>query len=334
MKFKLILTKNAENFILAHTIKRKNLVIKKGKVLDKEYISLLLNNKIQKVYVAIIEKYDYSENLSARLIAEHIAPNKLFKIIVSNGRADIFTKVQGLLNIKKENLLKMNAKFNNIAISTLKNKSIVKKGQLIGNVKILPYAISKREILKIINNLQYKRVFHVSKKTINKIGLIFTSNDAKNFNKKKLLNAIDSRLNKFNLEVSLTEFCEHNHKILSNQIKKILKKNIELLLIYGETSISDINDVVPRSIVDIKGKIISSIMPTDPGNLLLVGTVNNVIIIGVPGCAKSPSRNGFDDILERVCHGEKFNKKKIAEIAIGGLYKNIVRNLDEKVSLR
>ena len=99
---------------------------------------MLLNNKIQKVYVAIIEKYDYSENLSARLIAEHIAPNKLFKIIVSNGRADIFTKVQGLLNIKKENLLKMNAQHSDIAaISTLKNKSIVKKGQLIGNVKIL-----------------------------------------------------------------------------------------------------------------------------------------------------------------------------------------------------
>ena len=46
------------------------------------------------------------------------------------------------------------------------------------------------------------------------------------------------------------------------------------------------------------------------------------------------ARNGFDDILERVCHGEKLNRKKIAEIAIGGLYKNIVRNLDEKVSLR
>ena len=31
---------------------------------------------------------------------------------------------------------------------------------------------------------------------------------------------------------------------------------------------------------------------------------------------------------------EKNLIKKIAEIAIGGLYKNIVRNLDEKVSLR
>ena len=62
--------------------------------------------------------------------------------------------------------------------------------------------------------------------------------------------------------------------------------------------------------------------------------VNNITIIGVPGCAKSQSRNGFDDILERVCHGEKFNRKKIAEIAIGGLYKTIKRKFDEKESLK
>ena len=88
-----------------------------------------------------------------------------------------------------------------------------------------------------------------------------------------------------------------------------MKKNIDLILIYGETSISDINDVVPKSIATIKGKVISSIMPTDPGNLLLIGNISNTTIIGVPGCAKSLKRNGFDDILERVCHGEKFNKK-------------------------
>ena len=145
-----------------------------------------------------------------------------------------------------------------------------------------------------------------------------------------LLKAVNSRLSKFNLKVNLIQICKHNHKVLSSVIKKVLKKNIDLILIYGETSICDINDVVPKSIIDIKGKVISSVMPTDPGNLLLLGKINNITIIGVPGCAKSLQRNGFDDILERVCHGEKFNRKKIAEIADGGLYKNIIRSLKEE----
>ena len=64
-------------------------------------------------------------------------------------------------------------------------------------------------------------------------------------------------------------------------------------------------------------------MPTDPRNLLLIGSISNTTIIGVPGCAKSLKRTSHD-ILERVCHGEKFNKK-IAEIAVGVLYKDLIR---------
>ncbi len=329
MQFKIVSTRKATSHILAHTIKFKSLVIRKGMILDSEKISLLIKNNINQVYVAIKEKNDYTENLSAKLVAEHISPSSLFKIIISNGRADIFSRKEGLLNINKDKLFKINANQKNIAICTLKNHSIITIGQLVGNVKILPYAIDKKVILKITKDTSIKRIFQISRKTIQKIAIIFTANNIRNLNKIKIFNAVNSRLDKFNLKINVTKYCKHNHKTLSANIKEISKDNIDLVLIYGETSISDASDVVPKSIRDIKGKVISSIMPTDPGNLLLIGKFKKMIIIGVPGCAKSLKRNGFDDILERVCHGEKFNKKKIAEIADGGLYKNIIRKFEE-----
>ena len=106
MQFKIVSTKKANSHMLAHTIKVKDLVIRKGKVLDKEHISLLIKNNINQIYVAVIEKNDLSENLSAKLIAEHISPKSQFKIVVSNGRADIFSKTEGLLNINKKKLLR------------------------------------------------------------------------------------------------------------------------------------------------------------------------------------------------------------------------------------
>ncbi len=329
MQFKIVSTKKASTYILAHTIKLKDLVLRKGSVLNQEHISILIKNKINEVYVAIKEKHDYSENLSATLIAEHISQKNLFKIIVSNGRADIYANINGVLNLNIQSLFKINSDFQNIAVSTLKNYSFVTRGQLVGNVKILPYALNKKDILKITKNYSIKKIFNLSKKTIQKVAIIFSANNIKNTNKEKLLKAVNSRLDKFSLCVNYEFFCKHNHKSLSVELKKVLKRNIDLILIYGETSISDINDVVPRSIKDIKGKIISSIMPTDPGNLLLVGKINKKNVIGVPGCAKSIKRNGFDDILERVCHGEKFTRKKIAEIAAGGLYKNLFRQIEE-----
>ena len=153
-------------------------------------------------------------------------------------------------------LLKINSDFQNIAVSTLQNYSFVTRGRLVGNVKILPYALNKKDILKITKNIYIKKIFNLSKKTVHKVAIIFTANDIKNTNKEKLLKAVNSRLDKFSLCVNLVFFCKHNHKSLSVELKKVLEKNIDLILIYGETSISDINDVVPRSIKDTKGKII------------------------------------------------------------------------------
>ena len=41
-------------------------------------------------------------------------------------------------------------------------------------------------------------------------------------------------------------------------------------------------------------------MPVDPGNLLLLGKINQTHVIGLPGCARSPSLNGFDWILKKL----------------------------------
>ena len=57
----------------------------------------------------------------------------------------------------------------------------------------------------------------------------------------------------------------------------------------------------------------------------MYGTLQNKKIIGVPGCAKSNLRNGFDLILEKACFDFKINKKVIAELSYGGLFKNIIR---------
>ena len=57
------------------------------------------------------------ENISANLIAKHICSKKLFNIIVSNGRADIYSRIKGVLNIDEKKLLKINEKNQDIAIS-------------------------------------------------------------------------------------------------------------------------------------------------------------------------------------------------------------------------
>ena len=62
-------------------------------------------------------------------------------------------------------------------------------------------------------------------------------------------------------------------------------------------------------------------MPVDPGNLLFIGDLAGVPVIGLPGCAKSPALNGADWVMERVICGVPVTSADIAAMGVGGLLK-------------
>jgi molybdenum cofactor cytidylyltransferase len=64
-------------------------------------------------------------------------------------------------------------------------------------------------------------------------------------------------------------------------------------------------------------------MPVDPGNLLLLGHVGPVPVLGLPGCARSPKVNGFDWVLERLVAGVPVGPRDIMRMGAGGLLAEI-----------
>jgi molybdenum cofactor cytidylyltransferase len=64
-------------------------------------------------------------------------------------------------------------------------------------------------------------------------------------------------------------------------------------------------------------------MPVDPGNLLLLGHVGKRVMLGLPGCARSPKVNGFDWVLERLVAGLPVGAAEIMRMGSGGLLAEI-----------
>ena len=64
-------------------------------------------------------------------------------------------------------------------------------------------------------------------------------------------------------------------------------------------------------------------MPVDPGNLLLLGHVGELAVLGLPGCARSPKVNGFDWVLERLVAGLPVGPAEIMRMGAGGLLAEI-----------
>ena len=98
---------------------------------------------------------------------------------------------------------------------------------------------------------------------------------------------------------------------------------IDIIMIFGASAIIDREDVIPASLVSSGGTIVQLGMPVDPGNLLLLGSLEGAPVIGVPSCAASIKINGFDWILERLFADLPVGRDEIVAMAAGGLLSEI-----------
>lgn len=115
----------------------------------------------------------------------------------------------------------------------------------------------------------------------------------------------------------------HDTQALAAATGELVDGGAELVLTLGASSMVDDGDILPASIQAAGGRLEQVGMPVDPGNLLVLGSVRGVPTVGVPGCARSPKRNGFDMVLERLFAGREVRAPDIRGMGVGGLLAEI-----------
>ena len=98
-----------------------------------------------------------------------------------------------------------------------------------------------------------------------------------------------------------------------------LKAGAEMVLVIGSSAVADRRDIIPSAIEALSGTVNHFGMPVDPGNLMLIGEIKNIPVLGVPGCARSPKLNGFDWILQRLFCGLPVSSTEVSLMGSGGL---------------
>ncbi|WP_164158133.1 NTP transferase domain-containing protein, partial [Sandarakinorhabdus rubra] len=111
--------------------------------------------------------------------------------------------------------------------------------------------------------------------------------------------------------------CPHAPAALAEALSDIA--DADLVLVAGASATVDRGDVVPMAIERAGGTVTRLGMPVDPGNLIVMGVIGAVPVIGLPGCAKSPKRNGLDLVLERLLAGVAVTAADVAAMGEGGL---------------
>jgi molybdenum cofactor cytidylyltransferase len=314
MKFETRKIDDCIGWHLAHSVTVGTKRIKKASIVSVEDVISMHKHNMTELQVFKLDEKDVAEDKAAATLAIHFTGENTQTEKSMRGRCNIIASADGLLNIP-DTLNRANLLDEAITIATLPDRQQVKKGQLIATVKIIPYALDEALVEEALNiTASITIVPFAPYKTA-----LITSDIAL---KDKAFSAIENRVIATSGELTSVTKCAHTVNSISNEFTNVIQDtDIDLILILGASAISDRRDIVPNALVDAGGAVEHIGMPVDPGNLIMVGSISDKTVIGIPTCAKSPSLNGFDWVLSRFAARQAIKSTDIQSMGIGGLLK-------------
>ena len=324
MRFGAVPVGDAVGAVAVHSIRKAGLVLKKGTAIGEAEVAALRQAGIDEIVVARMEPGDVSEDAAAAAIAAAVAGAGVRVDRAFTGRANLFASGAGVLAVDKDAVDRLNRVDEAITFATLPAFKPVVAGEMIGTVKIIPFAVSSGQRDAALA-AAHGPVIRVVPYRIRKVGVVSTvlpGLASKVID--KTLRVTEERLAPAGATIVAERRVAHEQPALTRAIEEVLREGAELVIVFGASAIADRRDVIPAAVEAVGGRIEHLGMPVDPGNLLLVGAVNERPVLGAPGCARSPKENGFDWVLMRLLAGLNVSREDITGMGVGGLLMEIV----------
>jgi molybdenum cofactor cytidylyltransferase len=327
MIFGEFLTAEAEGAVLAHSVRLSDGSFSKGHKLNGGDIERLAAAGIDRVIAARIEAGDLMEDEAAERLARAIAPDHLTFSESATGRVNVYSTVAGLFIADRMAVDRINTLDPAITLACLADHVPVRTGDMVATFKIIPLAVSAAKVAAGVEILQRMPVFEVKPFIPHAVSLVATELPSlKASVMDKTARILSQRLQPSASVLQREERVAHGAADVAGAIRRALAAQDrlpKLVIVFGASAVIDAGDVIPEAIRLAGGEVIQVGMPVDPGNLLVLGKVGDVHVVGAPGCARSPKENGFDWVLDRILAGEQPTRQDISGMGVGGLLMEI-----------
>ncbi|HZD09866.1 MAG TPA: molybdopterin-binding protein [Candidatus Binatia bacterium] len=303
-------------------------MFRKGRALQPEDIARLRELGRRTVYVAELEADDVDEDTAARRVAERLYGEHFRLSGPSTGRANIYTTERGIMRVDTQRLMRIN-ECDGITLATLRNNTAVSADKIAATLKILPYAVP----LTVVTAAETiaagdDPLLRIDLLRARRVSLILSgSPSARERIVPSFESALAERLKALGATIATVDFVsldeEQDEANLAEVIRRRVREGAQLVILAGETAIMDRHDIAPRAVERAGGTVIAFGAPVDPGNLLMLAELDDVPVMGAPGCARSPKDNIVDLVLPRLLVGDRLTKRDITALAHGGLLEDV-----------
>lgn len=323
MRFGALNLSEAEGAVLAHAVKAGDLRLPKGHVLTSTDITALVHAGIGEVIVAQPHEGDLLEDEAAARLARAFAPDHLRFSPAATGRVNIYARTAGLFVASRQTVDRLNRIDPSITLACLADHVPVRPGDMVATIKIIPLAVAGALVKQAETLLKEHIAFEVKPFVARRTALIATQLPSlKPQVMDKTHAVLAARLRQSESQLTTERRVAHTEEAVAAAIDD-LKADHDLVIIFGASAVADREDVIPAAIRRAGGLVDHVGMPVDPGNLIVLGRVGTMPVVGAPGCARSPRENGFDWLLDRILAGEWPSPHDITGLGVGGLLKEI-----------
>ena len=315
MTFGEVATSDAAGAVLAHSVVVGTVRWSKGRLIGSADVATALAAGVARLTVARLDAGDVAENEAAAVLAARLAGPNVSAAAAAHGRANLIAAAAGLVRLDAAAVDAANAVDESLTIGTLAPLTRVAAGDVVATVKIIPYAVPRATLATAaaaaapigVTAFAPRRFVLIQTRVAGTTDKVLARTDA----------VTRDRIARLGGSLAPWVACAHDAVALAAVIAAVDADAI--VLIAGASATADRRDVVPAAIVAAGGTIERLGMPVDPGNLLCLGSHAGRAVVGLPGCARSPKRNGFDWVLERLAAGIAVDGREIAAMGVGGL---------------
>lgn len=318
MRFGPVPVDQAAGAILAHSLHLGKGRLRKGKVLDGDDLTAIRSAGHDHVTVARLDPGDLGEDAAAQRLAAALVPDpgatRLRLTKASTGRVNIYATGPGVLDLDVAAIEAANRIDPTVTLATLPPFARTRDRGMVATVKIIAYGVAGAKVEQAERVLA--GAMRVRPVVLRRATLIETDTGGGTGKGEK---AVRDRLTALGMDMSGPTVVAHRTADIARAIAATA--DTDLILILTASATSDAHDVAPQALRDAGGQVTRFGMPVDPGNLLFLGDLNGIPVIGLPGCARSPALNGADFVLERIACGVSVGAGDIAAMGVGGLLK-------------
>jgi molybdenum cofactor cytidylyltransferase len=300
--------------ILAHGMNIGSERWQKGRILSEMDIESAESAGVATLTIARLAAEDVPEDVAAATLAAALASANIIALPAAHGRANLAARSAGILQFDPAMVAAINCIDEALTLATLPALARVEPGEIVATVKIIRYAVDSKTL-----SAATKHAMPLGLSLFRRLRVVLIATSLPGLTEKtinKTERVTRARVEALGCEFLSTAVVPHSESELATAISAAAA---DVILVAGASATVDRGDVIPMAIVKSGGIVDRLGMPVDPGNLLVLGRLGSRPVIGLPGCARSPKRNGFDIVLERLVAGLTVSSADIAMMGAGGL---------------